>query len=146
MLLDETTVLDALDDYGIRDLTSPIPVVGLKGIIKDAAIFVSSHFLFDGAKTDPESIYAFPRSGINEEYPDSYTPECVNEAQLYFIVETFKNCSGQENLNLGTAEFVTKMGSTWEEKTLSTNPHYLKILWMLSDYLVNEGNQEFTVI
>lgn len=147
MLLLKSAILSALDDYGIRDITSSNPVVGLDGIIKDAAIFVSTNFDFKGIKSDPTSIYAFPRDEVNEDNPLNYTPECVNEAMMLYVIESLRNCNTGRNpvSAFGAGTVNTRIGRVWDERELSTNPLYISMLAIMEPVLKNEGLQTFDI-
>lgn len=88
MLLTSSQIEQSFIDYGIIAIGDSID--GVEGLIDNVAITLSSAFSYTGEKADPYSKYAFPRKNISNDYPDSFTPQCVYDAQLYILVQDKK--------------------------------------------------------
>lgn len=140
----EADVLSELDDYGIRDITETDPIIGLKGFIKEAALFISTHFDFKGVRCEKTQLYAFPREEIDEVY-DYEIPERVKVAQMAYLIEVLKPCEETGVSQIGLIKSKRKMGETWDERFYSTNPFMLKLNAILEPLLKTEGLQEFVV-
>lgn len=144
MPLLEADVLSELDDYGIWDITSTEPLIGIKGIIKEAALFVSTHYDFKGSKYDPAQLYAFPRKDINDTY-NYELPECVKAAQMAVIIETLRPCEETGIKQLGIVRGSKRIGDYLYESEFSTNPFMLKMNAILEPVLNNNGLNEFLI-
>lgn len=144
MLVPIATVNDELDKYGIKNITDTTPVLGIEGIIKDAALFITTHFEFIGEKEDPYQLYAFPRTGISEEL-DNTVPELIIEAQLVYVIESLKSCltSGNNLTNFGLDDKTTRIGELWNSSKFGTNPSYQKLVTILTPLLTCENSNEF---
>jgi hypothetical protein len=144
MYINEADVLSELDDYGIRDITSTEPVIGLRGIIKEAALFISTHFDFKGVKCEPTQLLAFPRKEINDSY-NYEIPECVKLAQMIYVVDILTPCESNWLSSFGVNKSMQRIGEYWKEQEFSTNPFMLKLNSVLEPLLNNDGLNEFLV-
>lgn len=147
MLLTPTQVETEFLNYGLIAVGDPI--VGVEGLIKNAALTVSSLFIYKGEKTDVESIYAFPRSGISESNPDSFTPDCIYEAQLYVLVQDKANFLVRSYNRDFEASFTNKAGGLyqWVQTTIKSYPEIeARLRSMLARYITTGDGQCFESI
>jgi len=144
MLVQKQRVLVELDLYGIRDITTVGPVIGLDGLIKDAALFITFNFDFLGTKTVSTNLYAFPRTGIKDVL-DTEIPEAIHEAQLLYILAAMRECSinGKALHSFGSGENVTRLGETSEHRKNSSNVLFLNMNQILEQYLTTKNPFEF---
>lgn len=147
MLVPLATVNDELDRYGIKNITDTTPLLGIEGLIKDAAMFITTHFEFIGDKQDPYQLYAFPRINISDDI-DSTIPQLIIEAQLFYIIESLKTCikGGNDLNNFGLDSRLIKMGEVWTEASYGVNPSYQKLTTILSPFLKCENANEFILV
>jgi hypothetical protein len=144
MLLSTSEALSTLDDYGIRDITSPTPVIGLAGILREGALFISTHFDFIGSKVDELQLYAFPRNDINGVLI-SPTPEPIFEAQKTLLVKALGECLLDTADEFGKGRLTKWRGSTRTNAIVSTDPFYLKVKAILAPLLTTNDSQTFIV-
>lgn len=145
MLISTFDVLTALDEYGIRDITSPDPIIGLKGVIREGALFITTHFDFLGEKQDPLQMYAFPRNGI-ENVQDGTIPTLIFEAQIELIVEVLNACGNIDGVTkFGKSELIQWVGTLRSNERYSTDAFYLKLKNILAPLLTTQDSQSFIV-
>ena len=70
MLLTVAQIEKELVHFGL--ISPGDPIQGVEGIAKNLAITLSSAFSFRGERAVAGQMFAFPRKGINDEYPESF--------------------------------------------------------------------------
>ena len=117
----------------------------MKGLIRECAIFISTHFDFLGTKQDALQLYAFPRKDI-QGVPDGTIPALVKDAQIECLVELLGNCGSDNAINrYGKSKSSQGLTALRTMDVFSTDVFYLKLKTILAPLLTTNDSQLFII-